>query len=372
LLELGYSPGVVDNTVDSTTHQAIAQYQRDRGLPVTGGMSHEEYLALEREIVHTRGAAQKQLPNSASQQASNPQGPPQATTPDDVSGVIYHRLANCTGERGMMLYTYQMDAHDTGFSQISDICWHASQGLLEGVEPEGNLTLVQSDDGYEIFENLSTGSEGYQRTSVDVTRTNNLYADGDPTDLSVLISHRPRTEQRAPSNGAILYRDAGFLITSAFSPQIAQSPLEVRVDIRTNHTSRDVCSSGAPSYSTGEPGNIALVGTIDLSNPQVAKLRPPHGTTGRAEGTLTLSFSAAGEVRGKVSVLFENPRVVGHGPCEWLRAEVTLDAIVDTTSGATGVQFNSLGVGRGRYTDVNESTYPLSASGSVQGFLPGS
>lgn len=373
LAELGYAVGAVDGLVDAATYEAIRRYQGDRGLAVTGGLDMAGYQALEQEIVERRAAA-------ATQPAPAPVAPvaPVAPAPalsqaaagasTRVGEVLFHELPDCAGERGLMLYSYRRVMTDLPFYQISEICWLEEAAILQGLEPQGNLTLVEAQGGYTVYEDLSHGSEGYQRTKVSVDRTGNVEAEEGHKDLSVYISHNPRTGQSAPSNGAQDYRGTGFLYTGTFAPQAAGQPFEVMVDIRLGSGTKDMCNSGAPAYSTGEPGNVTLVGRIDLGAPQTVTLRALEQTSGRAEGTLDLSFAPDGAIRGAASVYFENPRIAGLGPCEWVRAEASLDVIIGTTTGSRGVEFRSIGVGKGRFTDVNGATYPLIATGTVDGY----
>lgn len=365
LAELGYAVGSVDGLVDAATYEAIRRYQADRGLAVTGGLDMAGYQALEQEIVERRAAA-------GAQSAPAPAPATQVAGVSSRTGdVLFYELPDCAGERGLMLYTYRRVVTDLPFYQISEICWQEEAAVLQGLEPQDNLTLVEAQGGYTVYEDLSYGSEGYQRTKVSIDRTGNVEAEDGHKDLSVYISHNPRTGQSAPSNGAQDYRGDGFLYGATFAPQVAGQAFEVMVDIRFGPGTKDMCNSGAPAYSTGEPGNVTLVGRIDLGAPETVTLRPLEQTSGRAEGTLDLSFAPDGAIRGAASVYFENPRTAGHGPCAWLRAEASLDVIIGTNTGAGGVEFRSIGVGKGRFTDMNGATHPLIATGTVDGYFEG-
>jgi peptidoglycan hydrolase-like protein with peptidoglycan-binding domain len=54
LAELGYLPGTIDGFLGGQTRDAIRQFERDRGLPVTGDVTE----ALIAELAKTAGTTQ--------------------------------------------------------------------------------------------------------------------------------------------------------------------------------------------------------------------------------------------------------------------------------------------------------------------------
>lgn len=360
LLELGYNPGTVDNTPDANTNQAIAAYQRDRGLPVTGGMSLEEYRALEHEIAQRRADAT----------TPQPAAPVQTTTPTNETETVYHRLAGCSGVPGLMLYNYKRSIDSPIFYEISDVCWHEDRLFLESSEPQGDLTLVRQEGNWKQYEVLSSAALDYQRTSVSITGSTDAELDFGG-EFSLNIDLRPGSGHRAQRHGAANFGGSGFLRASQFPPSIAKELFEVFVSISTdlpNRKAAGICLEGEYGESTGEPGWVTLKGQLDLRAPTPVALVAAGETTGRAEGTMTLAFSDAGDIAGTLQVYFENPRIAGHGPCEWLRAEVTLDTIIGSTVGRSGYEIRAIGVGTGRYTDVNGNTFRLIARSSIGGY----
>lgn len=54
LAQLGFNPGPIDGIADANTNAAITAYQMSRKLPATGGMTIEEFRALETEATSPR------------------------------------------------------------------------------------------------------------------------------------------------------------------------------------------------------------------------------------------------------------------------------------------------------------------------------
>ena len=58
LAELGYLPGTIDGFLGEQTRVAIRQFERERGLPITGDVTE----ALMAELAKTSGTSEAQSP----------------------------------------------------------------------------------------------------------------------------------------------------------------------------------------------------------------------------------------------------------------------------------------------------------------------
>lgn len=350
--ELGYAPGTVDNVPDAATYEAVARYQKDRGLPVTGGMSLEEFQGLEREIILHRQKPKAQV---------------QTATSTSAGRTTYHQLPSCTGQLGLMLFNYRpMPTNTKTTLEISDICWHKNESRLDASERMPDLTLVSSVDGFERYEVLSSGAADWQRNSVWLTRDTSEH-NGENTEWATNVLFNTNTKTRSTYHNTLLWGGGGFVTSARFAPNEAQAPFNISFEISMGpqHKMEKACGLGehrSPSY-------VTLKTQFDLRTPAVVSLVGAEATSGKAQGSMDLQVSPEGKISGNAKVYFENPRIAGHAPCEWLRAEVTIDTILGLTSGSKGTHFLAVGAGSGRYTDVNGNTFPLYAAANVAGFV---
>lgn len=362
LAQLGFNPGVVDGVADAATSAAIQSYQQARGLPVTGGMTFAEYQALERDAQSGTAATPtaQQTPTSA--------GPGQLTitTTQGAGGSIYHKLSGCQAREGVAIVTYNNARRS--HMELSDICFDPDGGWVAGSETLSGLSLVSQQEVMTVYEVIASGRQDYERHAVTLDKFDQT--NGWATNIGI------RTNSKFPSArhpGNQLHA-GGVLFGTPFPKSGLRTPLKLYFQISTLlpgvGIDKGVCQLPAPSYATGEPDYVALEGLADLRSSGTIQLTSAEGTTEKSQGTMVLNTSDSGDVTGTASIYFENPRITGHGPCEWLRSQVEFDLIVGKLSGDKFPEIRASGIGRGRYTDVHGGTYDLLVYATVSAYPP--
>ena len=161
LIVLGYDPEPVDGAADPALYQALAQWQRDTGREITGGLTAEHTAALRAQAI---GAPTWVI--------DPPEDTPVLAAEPTEATEEYGRvtLADCAHRRGFGRLSYNRGVTSTqpNPTLLTDVCFDEAGGAFVAAETLDGLTPVPSADELRKFEIL-TGDPA-NRTEVSVGR----------------------------------------------------------------------------------------------------------------------------------------------------------------------------------------------------------
>lgn len=272
------------------------------------------------------------------------------------SQTTHYQLDACSGRNGVAVY-YYTNLPELARMDISDVCL-TSSGELMSIEPMVNLTNVGKQDWSDQLENLETGTSSTDRRRIKFRDFSQTAPQGYAQNTGTLeISHGPET----PNNwGASEYWAKGYAYDVAF----------------TNSGQAGVFSTFAELFvfdHTGiQHGITAAIfsGEVGFENGHAtAAFGDYGGTTLNPNVTVDLVLSQDGSITGTGNIYFENARLTGLGPTEFVSAQLTIDRFVGHVAGPDGRELRVLGIASGTYKGQDGRVYDLNASIEFSGFI---
>lgn len=320
LRELGFPPGLVDGVVDAETNAAISAYQTDRGLPVTGGMTLEDFQALEAEA----------LALSSPQSAAFP---------------MHYELASCNGLPGQAIFHYFAGGEWIRLD-FSDTCL-TEDGQLQSMEPVSDLVLASQSDGISVYENVATGST----RRVDVARI----SETQPDVARLGVSRGPEK----PLNwNASEYWAEGYSYSNSPFINDGRSP---------SITAYASLSMIASTVQNDLPA-VFFSGEVAFQNGRASvSFKDEQGLVRDANFDATYDLEPSGEVTGVGTLTFTTGRLAGAEGPNYQTVSISDITFRGHLLGQDGSALVILGIGKGSYTAHDGSRHALMASLSVQG-----
>jgi len=256
----------------------------------------------------------------------------------------YFRVADCTGERGLMVMTQSTIVPYAEELQLSDICFDEAAGTLTYSESVTGLRISRNSGGHTAYEaldeagkrrsivfgldpamSLSTG-ESMSRLGV---RTGQFGSFGDQS--------RPDPSFRQTLSNTLILGGAGFEGVVADGEYTVAAEVQILPKISDApagaYRPQDsdlfgIAPAGGPLSAVG--GRIE--GTLEVS---------PTGAI--AGGTLWLSLAKDGDWVGAADFRAASSRVVSHGTDDWTEVATVRAPLIGRVIGDSGQEFYFVG-----------------------------
>ncbi len=267
------------------------------------------------------------------------------------------RIEGCSGTRAFGLMRYSQYGPDE--IALTDICLDEDLESLQSVQPAKNLTLVGKDNGGYALEVLESGNDKYSRVRIEFLDG----ADGGCL-LSDIGSHvvlynvpRQYLAHHQQSIGANL---EGYSIGATAPAPATSTAKNVVFYLRPS----DIDGKGANTYASL---NVAALGTFSFNDGSGhISLDTGDGYSVREpKGQLSVTVMPNGELQLIGDFAFQNRRLAGHHPEEWVTLEGQLIYMRGHFLGPKGNYMKGFGFARGTYVDASGKSHSFSAGAGL-------
>ncbi len=268
---------------------------------------------------------------------------------------VDHRLADCSGTRGVLLMNY-----DTlnGITELSDFCLDDTAGTMAASEPRAGFAATAKDDQTSAFEILETGSDQFSRVRVELGPALGCIAESGASAVTYAIpdgnlSRNPET--------LFLYARGLTVDDAALAPRNLFESESTLLSIRDFSVRRiDPATTETNLLPAGADLRGVLAATV-----RSASLAITGGNgfwVGDANGSLQLTVEDDGDVIGSGRFSAKNQKLVGQAPTDWVTMTAEIPYLRGYVLGEEGSAVIAYGIVRGSYVDARDRTHSFEAS----------
>lgn len=281
-------------------------------------------------------------------------------TKSDVDGFIVHQIDDCPYRRGFGFVSYLADTPSSQSSVLSDYCFDEEAGKFWSAEYIEGLELAVDGPSQQVFEDIDSGAEVYDRTSVTI------YALSDINSICTSFMDKGSFVVASKYQPLNLENAYGMFTNGYFFNQVSPVDEDGKYDtlsvVMAFIQSIDGRSTSDLTQHNFNGG--AFVGNLDFVDGQAEVLLEGshNGHVGKNHGgVLHVESTPDGELVGSGYISFENARIRGHGKNEWVSAKGEFIGLRGHAVGDAAQNLKMRGWVRGTFIDINDAVHTFTS-----------